>query len=366
MDPNIRKFFSMKAIKTNWLLLLQFAVFLLISAVASSQLNADFTSIPRSGCPPLVVNFFDSSSGNPTAWKWDLGNGTTSFLKNPVTTYFDPGTYNVKLIVTSSTGVDSIAKSQYIVVNSLPVPTFSVSDTAGCYPLKVKFDDASFAGSGQISSWQWDFGDGTLSNEQYPLHTYTRAGNFTVILQVGNTRGCYKVLTKTNLIKIQNGVKSAFTYTSNQGCQTSAPVNFINQSTGSGVLQYLWIFGNGKTSTLQNPFTSYTNTGSFTVKLITTSSFGCTDTLIKINAVNIGVVKADFAKPDTVCTGATFQLTNTSVPNSFVGSVWSFGDGSVSNDFIPEYSYSAPGTYQVKLVTDFGSCKDSLDRKSVV
>lgn len=365
MDPNISKFFSMKAIKTNWLLLLQFAVFLLISAVASSQLNADFTSIPRSGCPPLVVNFFDSSSGNPTAWKWDLGNGTTSFLKNPVTTYFDPGSYNVKLIVTSSTGVDSIAKSQYIVVNSLPVPTFSVSDTAGCYPLKVKFDDASFAGSGQISSWQWDFGDGTLSNEQYPLHTYTSAGNYTVILQVGNTRGCYKVLTKTNLIKIQNGVKSAFTYTSNQGCQTSAPVNFINQSTGSGVLQYLWIFGNGKTSTLQNPFTSYTNTGSFTVKLITTSSFGCTDTLIKTNAVNIGVVKADFAKPDTVCTGATFQLTNTSVPNSFVGSVWSFGDGSVSNDFIPLYSYSAPGTYQVKLVTDFGSCKDSLT-KSIV
>ena len=359
MYPKYLQNFSMKAIKTNWLLLLQFTVYLLICAVASSQLKADFTSIPKNGCPPMVVNFFDSSSGNPTAWKWDLGNGTTSVLKNPVTTYFDAGTYNIKLIVTGANGVDSIVKNQYIVINALPTPVFTVSDTAGCYPLKLRFDDGSFAGSGSISLWQWDFGDGTLSNDPSPIHTYTSAGNFSVLLRITNTNGCSKVITKPNLIKIQNGVKAVFSYNSNQGCQTSAPVTFINQSTGTGSLSYLWSFGNGKSSTLQNPVNNYNSAGSYTVRLIVTNSFGCADTLLKPNAINIGVVKADFSKPDTVCTGANFQLKNTSSPGSFVSSFWSFGDGSNSTDVFPEYAYSVAGTYQVKLVTDFGSCKDS-------
>ena len=75
------------------------------------------------------------------------------------------------------------------------------------------------------------------------------------------------------------------------------------------------------------------------------NSFGCADTLVKPNAINIGVVKAEFSRPDTVCTGATFQLTNISTPGSFVGSVWSFGDGSSTTDVFPKYAYTVAGTY---------------------
>ena len=342
-----------------------FICFLVSFLTTKAQIVADFQADQIEGCPPFLVQFSDLSTGSPATYFWDLGNGTTSTQQNPGIIYFNPGSYTVKLIIKKGALIDSIVKNQYIVVNALPVPAFTVSDTTGCYPLTVKFNDGSLAGSGQINSWQWDFGDGNISSDQSPVHTYTSQGSYTVLLNVSNSHGCSKVISKPNFISIQNGVVAAFNYTSNQGCQTSALVSFFNQSTGTGTLQYLWDFGNGFTSTLQNPTTNYNTSGSFSVKLVVSNNFGCKDSSTKQNAVNIGFVKADFAKPDTVCTGATFQLTNTSTPSSFVGSVWSFGDGSSSTDVVPVYAYSIPGTYQVKLVTDFGSCKDSVF-KSIV
>ena len=98
-----------------------FSLFLLCAFSAKAQIKADFNSSTTGGCAPLVVKFADSSAGNPTSWKWDLGNGTTSVLQNPSVVYFDPGTYTVKLVIRNSFGVDSITKVQYITVYSSPV-----------------------------------------------------------------------------------------------------------------------------------------------------------------------------------------------------------------------------------------------------
>src|SRR5207253_5024414 len=141
-----------------------------------------------------------------------------------------PGRYNIKLVVTNAAGKDSIVKSEYIVVNALPAPYFSASDSTGCFPLKVQFKDSSLAGSGDIEKWQWDFGDGTLSTDQSPSHTYTSPGTFTVILKITNSNGCSAVMTKSSFIKIRDGVKADFNYTSATGCQNPAPVNFINST----------------------------------------------------------------------------------------------------------------------------------------
>jgi PKD repeat protein len=93
-----------------------------------SQLTAAFTSNTVSGCTPLLVHFTDQSTGSPTQWRWELGNGTISFLQNPSTTYFNPGTYNVKLVVRNAGGTDSIIKTQYITVYPNPVVNFTASD----------------------------------------------------------------------------------------------------------------------------------------------------------------------------------------------------------------------------------------------
>ncbi|MEO7446362.1 MAG: PKD domain-containing protein, partial [Ferruginibacter sp.] len=150
-------------------------VFLTLAIICGAQPVAKFNASPVSGCTPLLVNFQDSSTGNPTTWKWDLGNGTISFLQNPSVTYFNPGQYSVKLVVQNSSGKDSLIKQQYISVYALPVPGFSAPVRTGCYPLNVSFTDESLAGSGSITEWFWDFGDGTSATSQNPSHTYTNA-----------------------------------------------------------------------------------------------------------------------------------------------------------------------------------------------
>src|ERR1700712_3417506 len=112
----------------KWLLFL----ILIIQAYSSqAQLGADFSASPLTSCPPIVVRFSDLSKGNPTKWKWDLGNGTISFLSNPSVTYFTPGQYSIKLVVRNSTGADSVTKLKYITVYSPPTVDFSASQITG-------------------------------------------------------------------------------------------------------------------------------------------------------------------------------------------------------------------------------------------
>ncbi len=95
----------MKASKGMWLPLVQFFILIALSTTTKAQLQAGFSAVPTTGCPPMVVNFIDSSKGNPTAFKWDLGNGTISYLQNPIATYFNPGNYTVKLVVQNADGM---------------------------------------------------------------------------------------------------------------------------------------------------------------------------------------------------------------------------------------------------------------------
>ncbi|HMC84762.1 MAG TPA: PKD domain-containing protein, partial [Chitinophagaceae bacterium] len=79
---------------------------IIFQQTVTAQLKADLIVSPTSGCAPVYVNFFDVSTGNPTSWKWDLGNGTISYLQNPSATYFNPGKYTIKLVVKNATQTD--------------------------------------------------------------------------------------------------------------------------------------------------------------------------------------------------------------------------------------------------------------------
>lgn len=337
----------MKTFYRTALQLLLISVIALCKTTAFAQLKAAISATPLSGCPPFVVNFRDSSTGKPTSWRWDLGNGTISNLKNPSTTYTKSGSYTIKLVVKNANGADSVTKSKYIVVNALPLAKFGSSSSGVCFPLNVRFRDSSLAGSGTLTAWKWDFGDGTLSNQQNPLHTYTHAGSFTVVLRVANSNGCTNVITKTAYIKIENGVKVDFGYESQRGCRAPASVNFTNKSVGTGNISYTWDFGDGKTSNIENPVNNYQIAGVYTVKLIASNSYGCVDTIIKPNAINIGFVKADFSKPATICAGTPFQVKNTSSPSTFVSSSWDFNDGSFSDSANPVKTYESAGVYRL-------------------
>lgn len=329
-------------------------------ATAYGQIpTANFTASPLSGCAPLVVDFKDASGGNPTTWYWDFGNGSTSTLKNPSTAYFTPGTYTVKLTVTNAAGSNTMTRTNLITIYGKPTIAFKVSDSAGCFPLKARFTDSSTAAAGtRNTAWVWDFGDGIQSNQQNPLHVYTTAGNFSVTLKVTNDKGCYAVATKPQYIKIHDGVNADFSYTTTGVCHAPFTVNFTNTSTGNGGAQYFWDFGDGDTSRLASPTHTYTRNGSFTVRLIATSGSGCADTLTKTNLFNFQPITTSISAPAVTCINDSVHFLNASTPTP-VAATWDLGDGSSSNVLNPTKLYSAPGTYTVKLLNDYGYCRDT-------
>src|SRR6185436_11357788 len=160
----------------------------------------------------------------------------TSFLQNPSTTYFNAGTYNIKLVVRNSAGADSVTRSQFITVYPNPIIDFTASDTSGCFPFPVQFSDLSISQTGSITNRSWDFGDGDTSSLSNPLHTYTSAGDFSVTLKVTNSYSCTKTFSKTKYIEIKNGVTANFTNNSPPKCIAPVTVTFNNTSAGPGLL----------------------------------------------------------------------------------------------------------------------------------
>lgn len=341
------------------------AILLSVFFASAQTPVANFSGSPLSGCSPLIVNFQDLSTGNPTSWSWDFGNGNTSVLQNPTASYITPGTYTIRLTATNANGSNTITRTQYITVYEPPTVDFSVNNQSGCFPLRVQFTDLSTAGSGNTNvSWNWDFGNGTTSTLQNPQITYTSAGSFTVTLRVTNDKGCIRTISRPNYITVTNGVRAAFTNTQPTVCRAPATINFTNTSTGPPVLSYLWNFGDGNFSALTNPAHTYISNGSYTVTLVTSSTAGCVDTF-RSSPIIIGGFTTSFTAPASVCINETVNFSNTSTPAP-VSSNWTFGDGGTASTINATHAYSATGGYNVWLYNTYSTCIDSILQSIIV
>ena len=170
-----------------------------------AQLKADFTADKVGGCSPLTIQFTNNTSGASVnvTYKWDFGNGNTSTLKNAGATYKEEKVYTVTL--TAKDGNTSSTQTLQVTVYKKPVVSFSATPLKGCIPLDVTFKSSSQPGDGTISSYFWDFGDGTThqgTNLQQDIHTYSFQQNPSIGLTVTNSFGCYNTLEKTSLIKV--------------------------------------------------------------------------------------------------------------------------------------------------------------------
>lgn len=340
--------------------------FLTAQSLSGQTPVANFTSTPLGGCSPLIVQFQDLSTGTPTGWTWDFGNGNTSAKQNPTASYLNPGRYTVTLTVKNANGANTLVRSQFITVYEAPTINFTASRLSGCFPLNVQFTDNSTGGSGNTTAgWFWDFGDGFTSTAQNPQHTYNSAGSYSITLKVTNDKGCSRFVTIPNYITVTPGVSAEFGNTLPVSCQPPASIIFTNTSTGPGNLSYLWDFGDGVTSTDINPQHNYTSIGLFNVTLTVKNDNGCTDTIRKNNLIPVGQFNPSFKKPDTVCVNSPATFTNTSVPVPS-SQMWDFGDGTTSTDVNPVKTYTTPGAYTIKLSTTYTSCSDEVTGTIVV
>ncbi len=335
-------------------IVLLFSIFS-ITSFSAGAITASFTADNVSGCSPLVVHFTNTSTG-ATSYFWDLGNGITTALTNPSTSYITPGTYTVRLTAYGTGG--PVTRTMTITVYPSPTVSFIADDTSVCPGTPITFTSTSIPGVSGAMTYMWNFGDGSFSTAPTPAHAYSTPGYFTVTLSVTNSMGCVSTLTIPMFVHIFTPPVPNFYASVRRICGGSGSTSFTNMTTGTPGFTYSWNFGDGGTSTLANPTHFYSAPGAYTVTLTVVDGNGCTNTLVSTAYIVVGTITAAFTNPATACKFSSVVFTNTS--STHISSSWDFGDGGTDTTNTGVHSYSSPGTYTVRLIVFDGFCYDTI------
>jgi PKD repeat protein len=308
---------------------------------------ADFEADVTNGLLPLTVTFTDLSTGDPTSWVWDFGDGSGATDQNPSHVYELEGYYTITLTVASVYGSDTMIRPEYLHVSS-PVPhaNFSGTPREGTAPLIVTFTDLS---TNSPTSWYWVFDDGDTSTEQNPVHTYDSDGTYSVTLVANNGWGS-DIETKDDYIVVGPVAPIAdFSGTPTSGT-TPLTVAFTDLSINAPT-SWAWVFGDGGTSTGQHPTHQYNAAGLFTVSLTAGNSAGA-DTETKPDYISVALpppLIADFTATPRIGFAPLNVTFDDASTNSPIAWAWEFGDGATATVQDPAHQYLDEGTYTVTL-----------------
>lgn len=218
---------------------------------------------------PFLVYFTDLSEGDIETWGWDFGDGSSSSGQNPSHEYNEAGSYEVCLTVeNASDSCYSLFCDVVFVGQNSCMADFEWE--ASDIPLEIIFTDLS---EGNIDFWEWDFGDGTLSSEQSPVHQYTEEGEYLVSLVVGDSMGsCFDDTWRmVHITNDSSSCKALFAYALDTLNNTPNVYSFQDNSEGN-IGEWLWEFGDGQTSDQQHPQHTYQEGGTYDVCLNIASS----------------------------------------------------------------------------------------------
>ena len=219
--------------------------------------------------------FTDMTANDPETWAWDFGDGFTSTDQNPEHTYIANGTYTVCLSVTNVTGSDNVCEN--VVVNGYPTPLADFSYTGDP---TVDFTDLS---TNDPDSWFWEFGDGGLSGDQNPSHTYLANGVYSVCLTVSGPGGLNTACQDVTIAYYGSAPVADFSYVIDE-----LSIDFTDLSTNDPT-DWLWDFGDGEISGIQNPSHTYEEAGQFTICLTATNGWGDSEIACKTLEVFVGI-----------------------------------------------------------------------------
>jgi len=293
-------------------------------------------------------------SSGTIQYSWNMGDGTIFTSADVNYSYSSPGTYAVKLIVTSDNGcVDSVA--QIVNVFESPVAGFTMNTNEQCFKgNKFTFTNTTSQATGNLY-YTWDMGDGNIINSKDVVYSYTQPGNYRVKLLVDTDNSCPDSVS-FNVIVNPSPVAD-FIIPNTQQCFENNLFNFTNNSSIlSGALQYVWDMGDGTILNTTDVSHSYALTGDYVVKLLATSDKGCIDS----SSINIKVMPfalADFTA-ESICTNLQVPIINKTFNNTStnLNYIWDFGNGQTSSVENPVYRYSQPGTYTISLSVNTNQC----------
>ena len=340
--------------------------------VTVSDVKADFDVDVNNVCGGKPIRFINRSSSNAATYFWDFGDGTTSTDTFPVHSYAQERNYTIKLTVTDGSGCsNTMTKTDFVKIKNIHV-NFTASPTFKTCPDLISNFQLQNPSNYQLSSIQWDFGNGNTSNDNNPRPqgVYTRSDSFDVKLIVVDTNNCVDTVYKPNYI-IVAGPSGEFSFMPDFGC---APFNVTFNAQFKNTTTTIWDFGNGdtrqdRTLATQTTYT-YRREGEFTPTLVLKDDYGCTVNIVSKKKISVARMVPYFGVDKTsVCNGTGRVAINDSVytsPNSPIKEFyWTFRDSTntvtkgIRDTFIPIGS----GKYTINFFAEntFGCIvKDSV------
>jgi gliding motility-associated-like protein len=317
-----------------------------------------------------------NSSNTISSWNYQFGDGQVSSSQNTSHEYDVEGIYNAIFTVTTNRGCQDTVHAS---VTVYPLPVADFSSTSVCEDLNNVITDLSTVSnaytSNNITSWNWELGDGMISNTQNPSHIYPEDGAYDCILTVISNHNCEDTAHGTVYVyplPVAN-------FSVNAVCENFANA-FTNSSsvssnvTNDQIVTYSWQFGDGNTSSAQNPGHVYSGDGTYTANLEVTTNNGCSDD--KSMPVTV------HPKPDASFTGinlsgcspicpeisSTSIVTSPSIINSYQ---WTYSDGASANNATInrcfENNTGQTNFYGVNLiVTTDNGCKDTANANDYI
>jgi PKD repeat protein len=239
------------------------------STTPSTVLSLSCAASPTSGGTPLDVVFSASAKGGSGAvhYVWAFGDGSGA-VGPTVSRRFDAGgTYDVS--VTAHAGAETATCNRTVTIQSpLKIDYCVPFPESGFAPLDIELVTHAHGSVGDLS-YEWDFGDGAVSNERQPRHTYRATGEWPIRLVV---RGGGSSAMCTSIVDIFGELGASCEASPPSG---SAPLTVkltSNASGGDGSYTYLWTFGDGSSSTKRNPTHTYEAGGTYRAHLRVTSA----------------------------------------------------------------------------------------------
>ncbi|MCF7889760.1 PKD domain-containing protein [Candidatus Bipolaricaulota bacterium] len=348
-------------------LLISLALFLSGCGPTNQPPNAGYDANPTSGEAPLESTFDASGSSDPdgriASYDWGFDDGSTGTGETVNHTFDSAGDYTVELTVTDDGGATNDTTKNISVTSSNQAPTasFSANPTSGEAPLEVTFDASSAEDSdGTITSYEWDFDDGSTGSGVSGTYTFTSSGTYNVQLTVTDNDGGTDSTSETISVSSEPNQppSSSFTASPTSGeapLEVSFDASGANDPDGS-IDSYNWDFGDGTTGSGVTVNHTYDSSGSYTVQLTVTDDEGSNDTAsetIDVSTASNQSPTAEFSYDPS--SGyppleVTFDATDSSDPDgSIVSYSWDYDDGSGGSGAITTHTFYDSGVYDVTL-----------------
>lgn len=299
---------------------------------------------------------------------WYFGDNTLSTATNPQHSYTKEGSYTIKLVNTSWLGCSD---SSFANVSVFPMPSasFTINDSIQCFNEQhFTFNNSSVISNDTINRLIWIINPDTIFNQVTLSYRNFQPGTHFIRLIAISSQACSD--TSDRMVIVSPSPEAKFSVNDTVQCFKWHEFKFLNQSgVSSGSLNYYWDFGDGNTETDISPVHHYTSADTFTIKLITVTDKGCTDTsesqaiLHPSPEISVGINDTN-----QCFSGNHFIFYNhTKIKWGKLNFRWYFGDGDSSMLVNPSHSYNYPDTFAVMMIAETATgCSDSFAISTIV